>query len=323
MGHVVRCAALALELRSRSIPAVMLLGEHSDSTAKERLEEQGLRVERAEGWLDPADPGHHARCVIVDLPGDLQHAFQGLGPSARVAVLDDNGGRDLARADLVINQNPGTSGLYPDVAAERLLTGPAYALLRPQFAAVRKSAAQKSFAASDNRLLVILGAGSVEAELSEVIRALEATSRRLECRVMVPREVPDVLVKAAAASRHAVELCAGVRDVSPHMMWADLAITAAGSTLWELACLGVPMLSVVLGEDQARNATEMTALGCARRLTWDNGPGHDLPAAVDEALGDSAWRQASSEAGRNLVDGKGAARVADVVLKDICMEERQ
>ena len=46
-------------------------------------------------------------------------------------------------------------------------------------------------------------------------------------------------------------LCVDVHDVPKLMAWAHAAVSAAGSTSWELAFMGVPTLSVVLADNQA------------------------------------------------------------------------
>ena len=52
------------------------------------------------------------------------------------------------------------------------------------------------------------------------------------------------------------------------MAWADLAVSAAGTTCWELAFMGLPMLLVVLADNQRPNATCLDELGVAGNLGW-------------------------------------------------------
>ena len=57
-------------------------------------------------------------------------------------------------------------------------------------------------------------------------------------------------------------------DMPQLMAWADLAVSAAGTTCWELAFMGLPMLLVVLADNQRPNATCLDELGVAGNLGW-------------------------------------------------------
>jgi spore coat polysaccharide biosynthesis predicted glycosyltransferase SpsG len=94
------------------------------------------------------------------------------------------------------------------------------------------------------------------------------------------------------------------------MAWADLAITAGGSTCWELACLGLPALILTYSRDQELVAEAMQT---AKAAVW-MGSGvsireEQLRAALAELAPDDARRSQMSQAGRRLVDGRGAERV--------------
>ena len=50
------------------------------------------------------------------------------------------------------------------------------------------------------------------------------------------------------------------------MAWADLAISGAGSTCWELACMGLPAVTLVLAENQRAIAEQLNAAGLVLNL---------------------------------------------------------
>ena len=52
------------------------------------------------------------------------------------------------------------------------------------------------------------------------------------------------------------------------MLWAELAITAAGSTCWELACLGVPAVTIVTAENQRGIAASLSHAGITQDAGW-------------------------------------------------------
>ena len=52
------------------------------------------------------------------------------------------------------------------------------------------------------------------------------------------------------------------------MAWADVALSAGGTTAWELAYMGVPSLAVVLAPNQQRSVDGLSALGVVENLGW-------------------------------------------------------
>ena len=102
-----------------------------------------------------------------------------------------------------------------------------------------------------------------------------------------------------------------VTDLSELMVWADAAITAAGSTCWEMAFMELPILTVVLADNQRdiANGLERTGysfdLGYVDKLSRDDlvfGIRRLMDLSIEE-------RKNISDKGRQLVDGLGAKRV--------------
>jgi spore coat polysaccharide biosynthesis predicted glycosyltransferase SpsG len=94
------------------------------------------------------------------------------------------------------------------------------------------------------------------------------------------------------------------------MASADLALTAAGSTCWELACLGVPALVVETADNQRWVAAVLAAAGAVERCgRWGDQDPSELAERVAALLADRVRLTAMGTAGRRLVDGRGADRV--------------
>jgi spore coat polysaccharide biosynthesis predicted glycosyltransferase SpsG len=96
------------------------------------------------------------------------------------------------------------------------------------------------------------------------------------------------------------------------MAWADTAVSAGGSTCWELAFMGVPFLVLILAENQegiARGLGETeTAMNCGwfHKLSVKY-----LAECLDKMIADDNRRAEYSKRGRRLVDGLGTDRIID------------
>ena len=144
LGHFVRCTALAGALAGSGAGIRFLLPEDTVPSAVERVRRAGW--DAAVGRWDPAsvaaDAGPGAVVVVdtyrVDGPWLDELAALVAGRGGRLAVVDDVADRSF-RADVVLNQNVGAERLaYP--RAGRVLAGPRYALLRPEFPRLREQA---------------------------------------------------------------------------------------------------------------------------------------------------------------------------------------
>jgi UDP-2,4-diacetamido-2,4,6-trideoxy-beta-L-altropyranose hydrolase len=322
MGHFMRCLALAqawTETGERVIFAMSHTTPAADSCAK-AIGATVTRLSSPRGSLPEAHEtvvlaqGEQARCIVADgydfAPG-YQQALRTAGH--RVLLLDDDARYQRYETDLVLNQNAfATDSLYEDRAAHtRLLLGPRYALLREQF---RESPQpDRTIPATARRLLVTLGGADPANATQTVVEALRLLpANSVEAIVVVGGSNPHraKLESALNGSPIKITLVHDAKNMPELMAWADVAISAAGSTSLELAYLGVPMLLTILADNQQAVATGMQSSGAARNLGWAHTlTGKSIVAALQDLIADQGERQRLSSAGQNLVDGEGAPRV--------------
>jgi spore coat polysaccharide biosynthesis predicted glycosyltransferase SpsG len=163
------------------------------------------------------------------------------------------------------------------------------------------------------RVLVTMGGADPENITERVILALDLVRiEGLESVVVVGGSNPhrDALRGAVARSRLRSELRVDVRDMAGLMAWADAAVTAGGSSVWELARLGVP----ALGIGRAGQETQLLRVAAARGMAIDLGFHLDvtpelIAGRLDRLLRDADERARLSRAARRVVDGLGPRRV--------------
>jgi UDP-2,4-diacetamido-2,4,6-trideoxy-beta-L-altropyranose hydrolase len=235
----------------------------------------------------------------------------------RLLFVDDYGHGEEYCADLVLNQNlyaePGPyARRSPDT---ELLLGARYALLRREFTAYPAQA--RRVPAQAGRLLITLGGADPADFTSLALTALAAVSD-VEVLVIVGGSNPHGarIESAARALDERVTVVAAVDDMPARMAWADLAVTAGGSTCWELMYMGVPALVVVLADNQVRVAQAVAHHGAGVDLgRSDVLDAARVAAAIVALAGDQAARHAMAHAGQALVDGRGSERVTDAMLR--------
>lgn len=313
LGHFVRCSALAARLSADGTAVHLLLPDDSLP--------QAVSSARAAGWDVTVGPWDHAEVVartgrggvaVVDsyrVDGrwlvDLHARTTAAG--AHLAVIDDQADRAFA-ADLVLNQNLGAER-FAYAGAGRVLAGPRYALLRPQFPAHRDAglAGVDRLPERPARVLVLFGGTDASGMAVIAAEAAALAFPDAEIRAVVPAVVPAGHGTPAAR----VTYLPPTDAVHEEMLAADLVVSAGGTTIWELCCLARPTAVIavagnqqpaydVLCERQAilpagrapvRDVTELAAR--LRRLTE---PGGALRAVARRAA--------------EVTDGLGCARVA-------------
>jgi UDP-2,4-diacetamido-2,4,6-trideoxy-beta-L-altropyranose hydrolase len=320
-GHLMRCLALAKAWQHAG-GGVCFLTAESIATLDERFTEEDVRHERIA--VQPGTPADAeqtvewarrlgASWVVVDgyrFKPDYIHRLKASG--ARTLVLDDDARFDFYEADVVLNQNmDARAERYRRENSTHLLLGADYVLLRPEFLAEQP---RRDVAEVACRLLVTMGGSDPENVASTVVHALSRLEGSFEATVVAGGGNPhyESLQELVRKLSGKVRLERSSANMAPIMCWADVAISAAGGTCWELAFLGVPMILVTASRDQEENVSAISRTGAALSLGWHaNLSEDDVLGAIRKVMNDREKRRAMSESGQALVDGRGAARVVE------------
>ena len=103
-------------------------------------------------------------------------------------------------------------------------------------------------------------------------------------------------------------------DLSTYMERADFAITAAGSTVFELAFLGVPQIVFVIDKNQENTGNMINEVGIGQLGDIKNLKNVNFNKILFSFLYDDIMKHNMSKQAQTLIDGKGAKRVVDGIL---------
>lgn len=194
-----------------------------------------------------------------------------------------------------------------------MLSGCGYALLRPAFAAARPAAlARRERGGPVERLLIAMGLGDPDDATGFALTAIARTGLDVDVDIVLGSAAPHlarVRALAAALPRPGRVLC-DVSDMAGLMAGADLAFGAGGTTSWERCCLGLPTLTLVFADNQAKIAAELAAAGAIVPLGRHPGIDVGVAAAILAGLAANDDRRAAmSRTAAALCDGAGVERV--------------
>jgi spore coat polysaccharide biosynthesis predicted glycosyltransferase SpsG len=233
----------------------------------------------------------------------------------RVLLIDDFADRETFPADLIVNPN-----LDDDVgpyrkrgATARVLSGPSYVLLRREFRQ-ENGVDKRKVRQPGNRLLVTLGGSDPENLTPRIAEALLRCSD-LEVIVIAGAgyDKTEELRKLKANNLRVVFNPASMVDF---MKDSDMAVIAAGGTLWELLAMRCAVLSYSRNIVQARVVQALSQ----RAVVVDMGDTRhfdpaSLVASVKKLADSRTARERMTNLGRALVDGLGATRVVETMQR--------
>jgi spore coat polysaccharide biosynthesis predicted glycosyltransferase SpsG len=196
------------------------------------------------------------------------------------------------------------AGGSTDPQSRALLRGPRFALLDPAFASPLRAARH----ARAPRVLVALGGGP---------RALLGYAIALA----VHREMPWVSIRIAGGFavnsltpvRHRITWTGPLNGLAGELAACDVAVVGGGVSLYEACARGVAAVAVPVVVSQRPTVRGFTAAGAARGDASSAPDAERVARQVVQLLRQPALRTALAGQGRKLVDGRGAARVADAI----------
>ena len=298
-GHVMRCLSLAQAWPGKAIFAMA----ESTPGLNQRLQAAGFEI--AGDDVIHLARQHNATWVVADgyhFDADFQRAIKKAG--LRLLLVDDYGHAEHYTADYILNQNLYASDrFYADREPyTRLLLGTRYVMLRQQFNDWRNW--QREAPPVAHKVLVTLGGADPDNLTGKIIEALRGLD--VEAKIVVGGSNPHLEQLRSQISDFSPQfsLIVNTSNMPELMSWADVAVSAGGTTSYELAFMGLSNLVIVLADNQRAVADGLDAGGIAQKTTTDR-VAEDLHAL----LNDAGRRSEMSRRGRQLVDGEGVNRV--------------
>ena len=324
MGHIMRCIGLAQEFCARAYQVVFISAVRSaqiealvtsfdmDYVASDL--EIGSTDDLAFTLATCRD--REACFLVIDgyrFGADWLSDLQREGPSAM--LWTDYCQAQRLPVDLILDQTPADNfELYKSAspADTLILNGLEYAVLRDEFLlhpGIRR------LRESVGRVLVTFGGADPVGATVKVTEMLLQTACDFHFDIVVgPANARVDEVRALVQSKPNFRLHVATKEMARLVSEADLAISAAGTSLWEFAYSGLPTIATVIADNQIPLAESLERLDCSINLGGIEAVDAEaLEAELAGLVADSDRLLTFSQRMMRLVDGKGRARVVDSV----------
>lgn len=321
-GHVMRCLSIAEQLKQLDMEVVFLV---ADTNVRELIQLKGFPVDVLHTTWNDLDgevsvlrkylQEKGAKVLLLDSYYVTENYMRQLSEEFSVVYIDDLK-KFVYPVHTVINYY--VWGKAEDYGADqyeglstRFLLGGAYVPLREEFFEVPCKIKETA-----SKVLITTGGTDM----------LNVTGQLLAA-VMQDKELSDLEyhVIVGCFNRHKEGLY-GMKDRYPNIylhenvtnmaQWmetCDMAVSAGGSTLYELCASGTPTICLEIADNQ-KGAYIWEEKGY---MIYAGNAAEDMPDCIGKCikglkryLGDRELRQRVSENMQSLIDGKGAMRIA-------------
>lgn len=334
-GHLVRCLSIADACFSLGMKVCFLVSDPESEALLQSFDPacrfpvriletavyDDLEKELPEVLAMLNEAGQAEQIFFLDSYYVTEHYLSAVRAAAKVAYLDDLQLFDYP-ADLLINYDviPESRSASYQAAyqnAARTLLGASYTPLRAQFTDLQPYCRDRV-----SNILVTTGGSDPYHFCLRLIAAFRKNSFLHLCQlhVVVGRlsEDKDKLYKLADELPF-LQLHENVSDMASLMASCDLAVSAAGTTLYELCAVGVPSMSFCLADNQltaAKTFEEAGIIPCAGDIRCNcDEVLVKIMNFVTDMLGNFQKRLTAQATMRQLVDGKGAMRIAKALTE--------
>lgn len=329
-GHIMRCISIARALRQLGQRVCFITADDSGTSILEKEGQEYVILNSEYRDMEGELPG--LRRLLAENTPDFfladsyfvtRRYLQEIRKIVPVGVLDDMPQTYVQtnmQADLLINYNIfadaslyGADAAGTDVTCGGYLLGTDYVPLRREFEEVGYTVREKA-----ETVLVTTG-GSDKYDLAgQLLKKALADPCASALRYLVVSGVYNAHLpelKELESAYENVHIFSDVRNMSGLMRASDIAVSAGGSTMYELSAVGVPVICFSFVDNQERIVKGFVE----KNLTCFGGDYlRQGEAMLDEVVGninrlaeDFELRRSFSGKLKKVVDGRGAMRIAE------------
>ncbi len=310
MGHIMRTLVLSKELSKNNDVFYVCRVDKSLTdkykTGIEKIKSEGFYVkEIRENFILYDMKNITADLLITDSYAVNELYFDETKKMFNYTAYIDDMNLFYYNVDFLINQNINALDFkYKANDATRLLLGSKYVMLRDEF----RNVPHKNIKEKPENIMITVGGSDPNHITEHILNCIKPLKYNFHVIVGPSFEKDNNLKKFSGEN---IKLYYN-GDMLKIMQKCDIAISASGSTLYELAACGVPTLGLIAADNQQGIAEKMDELGILINMGWYNKlPREVLINNITSFCDNFTLRKEISERAKCKIDGKGANRIVE------------
>ena len=324
-GHLMRTLSIADAIRAEGGACCFITADHH---CDEKLESKGfpviclesvwndlnLEIETMAGLIKSRD----IRCLLLDSYFVTPEYLAALSKLTRIIYIDDLKAFPY-ECQGIVNYVIGESDRDYAYFQGELYTGAQYVPLRKEFTEVGGRSA-----ASDLQQIMVTTGGADRYHFGvHFLQAFLADDSFEDCHVTLvvgSKNQDKDRILAAYGQNERVTILVDADNMSQLMRSADCIVSAGGTTLYEACACRTPAISYAVADNQLTNVKRFDKLG---GLYYAGDIREDIHGVLGrildrlQAMKSAEVRERAAERMGAVVDGKGAARIARILLENV------
>ncbi len=313
LGHLSRCSSLYDEIKSRGIAVdFVVFGNILDIGFS-----AGINIIN-ENWLEKSYLIKNISSddfVIVDSYLAKKEIYGLVAKLSKKALYIDDIGRLEYPEGIIVNPSLDSGHIdYSGSPNSILLSGSDYVILRPQFSRVKR----KNISNEVKRVLITMGGTDIRGLTTLIANNICKNRSDIEFDIVIgTKDIGDYQERVTEYSNITLHTNLNADQMVNVMLNADLAITAAGQTIYELLATQTPFIPIQIIGNQENNVRSLLKYNPQQIiLRFDDS---DLVGNLNKTLelySSIEYRKNHNWGYKNLIDGRGPKRIVDYLLKD-------
>jgi UDP-2,4-diacetamido-2,4,6-trideoxy-beta-L-altropyranose hydrolase len=313
-GHITRCISIYQAFEEIGIRPELIV--NGDETISGFAKNRNCRIL---DWLNDRETLFavlkNTDIVFVDSYFAGHDLYERISKTAQTAVYFDDDIRINYPRGFVVNGAILAERMpYPKRKGVTYLLGAQYTPLRREFWDVPAKPIRDVVEAA----MITFGGSDIYNLTPKVLKLLVDVYPEMVKKVVIGRGFRNT-AEIEALKGHNTELIyyPDAAEMKKLMLESDIAISAGGQTLYELARVGVPTIGVCVADNQLRNVREWAEAGFLKYIDWKTHGNleEELESSL-EYLANKRVRIDMSEIGRRIIDGQGCKRIINGIRSD-------
>lgn len=326
-GHIMRCLSIADTFRKIGKDCTFVLADTSmQETISARkyktviLDSDYQFMDEETEKLKSVIKNMNPEMVIIDSYFVTKRYLESVKSMVRLIYIDDLGAFAYP-ADILINYNAYSSDIdyknmyfeesasYPEV-----FLGVKYAPIRECF----KNIPTKIQNQRCRNILISTGGSDLIHLAVDFVRFMKGNKDTVDYHLLVGGMNPDKEeIYHLAGEIPNLHIHFNVADMKTLISSCDLAVTAAGSTMYEISACGVPMITYIVADNQIPGAEAFEKMGMSVScgdFRREQGPGKKIYEGIEELAKNYEQRVNMGKRMQRFVDGRGADRIVGELI---------
>lgn len=311
-GHITRCSSIYQAFEEKGFSPELII--NGDETIQHLIPGKCCRLmdwlTNRSHFFDMIKPSD---IVFVDSYLANRDLYEEISNRAGTAVyFDDNMRMDYPKGFVLNGAILAEQIPYPKKEDVTYLLGARYTPLRKEFWQVPHKLIRNNL----ETIMITFGGADIHDPIPKILKLLNDTYPRLIKKIIVLQSFQNIEDIERLKDSHCVPVYhPNAAEMKKIMLESDIAISAGGQTLCELARMGVPTIAVTIADNQLNHVRGWETIGFVEYAgQWDKDRVIDTISQKIHLLKSKSLRQRKYKVGQKAVDGMGSSRIVREVL---------